>query len=72
VKSSLQAALDARDAVALAELRSDLAKLGPDAQELAALIASESELSEADVRERLGRRFEGACRELDALLRALA
>jgi len=69
--AALQAALDAEEPIAIAELRSDLGRLSIDAQTLATLLAAEPELSEAEVRERLGRKYESACGELDALLRAL-
>jgi hypothetical protein len=69
--AALQGALEKNDPIALAELRSDLRRLSADGQALAALIAAEPELSEPEVRERLGGAFERACGELDALLRAL-
>ena len=69
--AALQAALDAKDPIAITELRSDLGRLSADAQTLAAWLAAEPELLETEVRERLGRKFESACGELDALLRAL-
>ncbi len=68
---ALQAALDATEPEALAELRADLARLGPDAQALAESMARQPERTEAELRESLGRAFDPACRALDALLRDL-
>lgn len=69
---ALQGALDDSDAFAIAELEADLSRLGVDAQKLAELIARQPELPEAEVRERIGRGYPGACAEIDRLLRSLS